>query len=79
MDKLPNRTRKTLTRITKAVVSILHESAKAFIVKLFTDAIEAMAHAIRVTITPKDLHLAICLQSYKENVLFGWKSLNPGK
>ena len=79
MDELPNRTYKTPTRIKKAVSFIIHESAEAFFVKLFTDAVEAMPQAIRVTIAPKDLHLAIRLRGYKDNILFGWKPLNPGK
>ncbi len=78
MDELPNRTYKTLMRIKKAVASIIHELAEAFIVKLLTDAVDAMAHAKRVATTPKDLHLSIRLRDYKDNVLFGWKPLNPG-
>ncbi len=61
MDELPNRTYKTPTRIKKAVVSIIHKSAEAFIVKLFMDAVEAMAQAKMVTITPKDIHQAVRL------------------
>ena len=79
MEELQNLTFKTPTRIKKAVASIIHESAEAFIVELFMDAVEAMAHAKRVTIAPKNPHLAIRLRGCKENVLFGWKPLSPGK
>ncbi len=79
MVELQGRTHKTPTRIKNEVASILHESAEAFTIKLFTDALEAMLHAKQVAITPEDLQINIRLQGYKDKVLFGWKRLSLNK
>ena len=52
MDELQTRPYKIPTWIKQGVVSIINESTKAFIIKIFTEAVEAMAHAKHVTITP---------------------------
>ena len=43
---------------TSALVA-LQESSEAFLVGLFQDTVVCAAHAKRVTIMPKDMHLAL--------------------
>ena len=78
-SEIEKRTYKTPIQLKKEIVSILQKGPKAFITKVFTEPIEAMAHAKWVTITLKDLQIAICLRGHKENILFGWKHLYPNK
>ena len=54
----------------------LQWATEDFISDLFSDAVEAMVHAKRVTLMPKDLHLAIRMRGYDKGVLDGW---TPGK
>ena len=54
----------------------LQWATESFISDLFSDAVEAMVHAKRVTLVPKDLHLAIRMRGYDKGILDGWV---PGK
>ena len=54
----------------------LQWATESFIINLFSDAVEATVHAKRVTLMPKDLHLAIRMRGYDKGILDGW---TPGK
>uniref|UniRef100_A0AC35TNR5 Histone domain-containing protein n=1 Tax=Rhabditophanes sp. KR3021 TaxID=114890 RepID=A0AC35TNR5_9BILA len=48
-------------RLAKRAVLALQEAAEAYLVALFEDNKLCATHAKRVTITPKDMRLAVCL------------------
>ena len=54
----------------------LQWATEAFISDLFGDAVEAMVHAKRVTLMPKNLHLAIRMRDYGRGfwMLDSWKT-----
>ena len=54
----------------------LQWATEAIIRGLFGDGVEAMVHAKRVTLMPKDLHLSIRMRGYDKGILDGW---TPGK
>ena len=54
----------------------LQWATESFIRDLFSDAVETIIHAKRVTPMPKDLHLAVHMRGYDKGILDGW---NPGK
>lgn len=49
-------------RFAAAAVAALHEAAEAYLVNLFEDTNLCAIHAKRVTITPKDMRLALRLR-----------------
>jgi histone H3/H4 len=56
--------------ITAASATALQEASEAFLVRLFEDANQCAFHAKRVTITPKDMQLAMRVRkdSHKYNM-----------
>jgi len=49
-------------RFTKDSLIALHEATESFLVQLFEDGLLCAVHAKRITIMPKDLHLALRLR-----------------
>ena len=54
----------------------LQWATEAFISDLFGEGVEAMVHAKRVTLMPKDLHRSIRMRGYDKGILVSW---TPGK
>ena len=66
-------------RFQPQALSALQESAEALLVSLLESALEAAIHAKRVTVQPRDLHLAIRMRGLDYGVLSGWKPIYKGK
>ena len=52
-------------RIQSSAITILQTAAEAYLVSYFEDAGLCAIHAKRVTVMPKDTHLALCIQCDK--------------
>ena len=54
-------------RFTSSAVGAMQEASEAYLVGLFEDANACAIHAKRVTITPKDMHLAMRIRGKPKN------------
>ena len=58
-------------RFQSHAIHALHEASEAFLVGVFEDANECCIHAKRVTLFPKDIHLAMRIRG-------DYRDMNPG-
>lgn len=54
-------------RFASSAVGAMQEASEAYLVGLFEDANACAIHAKRVTITPKDMHLAMRIRGKPKN------------